>query len=135
MPHQPTKTDTESLNVLVVEDDEFNQALAIAMLTKLGHTGVVVANGEQAVRCLASRQFDVVLMDIMMPVMDGLAALAAIRAREKIRGGHVPIIMATGHAEPGDGSRLRQAGADGYVTKPIDALMLDAELKRVLDHG
>ncbi len=129
--HLPIKA--SPLNVLVVEDDDLNQALAIAMLKELGHRGVVVSDGEQALRCLESRQFDVVLMDVMMPVMDGLEALAAIRAHEIIQGGHVQVIMATGHSEPSDRSRLQQAGADGYVSKPIKLTLLQAELNRVLN--
>ena len=71
-------------------------------------------------------------MDVMMPLMDGLEALAAIRAQEQQTGRHLPVIMATAHSEPGDKARFRQAGADGYVAKPIEIEQLKAELKRVL---
>jgi CheY-like chemotaxis protein len=71
-------------------------------------------------------------MDVMMPVMDGLEALAALRAKEQEQGGHMPVIMATAHIEPEDKARFKKAGADGYVAKPIDLGSLATELKRVL---
>lgn len=120
------------LKVLVAEDNTINQRLVIGMLTTLGHTGVVVGDGEKALKCLAKLQFDVVLMDVMMPLMDGLDALAAIRAQEQQSGGHLPVIMATAHTESGDKARFRQAGADGFVAKPIQIEQLKAEFKRVL---
>ena len=112
---------TRPLKVLVVEDNIINQRLAVGLLHTLGHTGVVVGDGEKALKCLSKLKFDVVLMDVMMPVMDGLQALASIRAREQNEGGHQPVIMATSHREPGDDLRFRRAGADGYVAKPLDA--------------
>lgn len=121
-----------SLKILVAEDNTINQRLVIRMLTSLGHTGVVVGDGEKALTCLAKLKFDAVLMDVMMPVMDGLEALASIRAQEEQTGMHLPVIMATAHTEPGDKARFQKAGADGYVAKPIDIEQLRAELKRVL---
>ena len=120
------------LKVLVAEDNTINQRLVIGLLTTLGHTGVVVGDGEKALKCLAKLKFDVVLMDVMMPNMDGLAALAAIRAQELQQGGHLPIIMATAHTEPGDDAKFKRAGADGYVAKPIELNLLKRELDRVL---
>ena len=120
------------LKVLVAEDNTINQRLVIAMLTALGHTGVVVGDGEKALKCLAKLKFDVVLMDVMMPQLDGLEALAAIRLQEQTTGAHLPIIMATAHVEPGDRARFKKAGADGYVGKPIDQNQLQMELMRVL---
>ena len=120
------------LKILVAEDNTINQRLVIGMLTTLGHTGVVVGDGEKALKCLAKLQFDAVLMDVMMPLMDGLEALAAIRAQGQQTGRHLPVIMATAHSEPGDKARFRQSGADGYVAKPIEIEQLKAELKRVL---
>jgi CheY-like chemotaxis protein len=75
---------------------------------------------------------DLVLMDVMMPNMDGLQALAAIRTREAAEGGHLPVIMATAHDEPGDAGRFHRAGADGYLTKPLELDRLKAEISRVL---
>lgn len=120
------------LKILVAEDNTINQRLVIGMLTTLGHTGVVVGDGEKALKCLSKLQFDAVLMDVMMPLMDGMQALAAIREQEQQTGAHLPIIMATAHTEPGDKSRFKQAGADGYVAKPIEIEQLQAELVRVL---
>lgn len=120
------------LKILVAEDNTINQRLVIGMLTALGHTGVVVGDGEKALKCLAKLKFDAVLMDVMMPLMDGLDALAAIRAQEQHTGAHLPVIMATAHAEPGDKARFRQAGADGYIAKPIEIERLKTELQKVL---
>ncbi|MDE2418755.1 MAG: response regulator [Burkholderiales bacterium] len=120
------------LKVLVAEDNIINQRLAVGLLQIMGHTGVVVGDGEKALKCLAKLNFDVVLMDVMMPVMDGLQALAAIRAQEQRLGGHLPVIMATSHNEPGDAARFRRAGADGYVPKPLEASALAAEFQRVI---
>jgi CheY-like chemotaxis protein len=119
------------LKVLVAEDNTINQRLVIGMLTTLGHTGVVVGDGEKAIKCLSKLKFDAVLMDVMMPLMDGLQALAEIRAQEQQSGKHLPVIMATSHNEPGDKFRFQQAGADGYVAKPIEIDQLKAELERV----
>jgi CheY-like chemotaxis protein len=122
-----------ALKVLVAEDNIINQRLVVAMLSSLGHTGVVVGDGEKALKCLAKLKFDVVLMDVMMPVMDGIAALSAIRAQEQTQGGHMPVIMATSHNEPGDAARFKRAGADGYLAKPIEIDQLKAELGRFLN--
>ncbi|OYU43144.1 MAG: hypothetical protein CFE44_20010 [Burkholderiales bacterium PBB4] len=91
------------LKVLVAEDNVINQRIVIGLLTSLGHTGVVVGDGEKALRCLSKLKFDVVLMDI----------------------------MATSHDEPVDRQRFQQAGADGYVPKPIQLEQLEIELARV----
>jgi CheY-like chemotaxis protein len=122
---------TKALKVLVAEDNIINQRLVVAMLHALGHTGVVVGDGEKALKCLSKLKFDVVLMDVMMPNMDGIEALQAIRAQEQEQGGHLPIIMATAHTEPGDAARFKRAGADGYLSKPIDIDQLKAELARL----
>lgn len=122
-----------SLHILVAEDNPINQMMATRILKQLGHTGVVVGDGAQALRCSADIQFDVVLMDVMMPHLDGLAALAAIREREQRTGmRHLAVVMATSHDLPGDRERLLQAGADGYVSKPFSAEALQAEIDRVL---
>jgi CheY-like chemotaxis protein len=120
------------LKVLVVEDNIINQRLAVTMLHTLGHTGVVVGDGEKALKCLTKLRFDVVLMDVMMPVMDGVQALQAIRLQEVESGAHLPVVMATAHAEPGDAARFKRAGADGYLSKPIEIEQLEAELHRVI---
>jgi CheY-like chemotaxis protein len=123
---------TGGMKILVVEDNTINQRLAVGFLTELGHTGVVVGDGEKALKCLAKLKFDAVLMDVMMPVMGGLEALAVIREQEATTGQHLPVIMATAHIEPEDRTRFRKAGADGYVAKPIELEALRAEFQRVL---
>ncbi len=120
-----------ALKVLVAEDNTINQRLLIAMLTTLGHTGVVVGDGAKALKCLAKLRFDVVLMDVMMPHMDGLEALALLRSQEQSQGGYLPVVMATAHVEPGIDAKFIEAGADGYVAKPIGIKELQAELERV----
>lgn len=129
-PNNSQPASGRALKVLVAEDNIINQRLAVGMLTSLGHTGVVVGDGEKALKCLAKLKFDAVLMDVMMPVMDGLQALAQIRELEKTSGAHLPVIMATSHQEPGDAARFRRAGADGYLAKPLELEQLRAELVR-----
>lgn len=121
-----------ALRVLVAEDNIINQRLAIAALTSLGHTGVVVNDGQKALRCLAQLPFDLVLMDVMMPNMDGMAALSAIREQEARGRVHLPVIMATSHDLPGDRERFIQFGADGYVAKPIHVDQLGSEIRRLI---
>lgn len=122
------------LRVLVAEDKLINQKVAIAALKKLGHTGVVVDDGEKAMRALAHMTFDVILLDVMMPNMDGLQVLAAVREGERHTSMRQLIVMATAHDSPGDRERLLLSGADGYVAKPVDAPRLQAEFDRVLGH-
>lgn len=124
--------DTKALKILVAEDNLINQRLVVGLLTQLGHTGMVVNDGEKALKCLAKMRVDVVLMDVMMPNMDGLAALGALRRREETEGGHLPVIMATAHDEPGDAARFKRAGADGFLAKPLDLERLRSEIRRVL---
>ena len=121
-----------NLRVLIAEDNPINQRVAIAALTSLGHQGIVVSDGEKALRCLAQLTFDVVLMDVSMPTMDGLAALAEIRKRHAAGQQQPPVIMVTSHDLPGDRANFIAAGAHGYVAKPIHPDALDAEIRRVL---
>jgi CheY-like chemotaxis protein len=109
------------LSVLLVEDNATNQLLAETLLEKKGHTVVTARNGKKALAVLAERSFDVVLMDVQMPEMDGFEATARIRAQERGTGKHVPIVAMTAHAMKGDCERCLEAGMDGYVTKPIRA--------------
>jgi CheY-like chemotaxis protein len=110
---------TTALNILVAEDNSVNQVLAVRLLEKRGHTVTVVSGGRQALEAVAAQQFDLVLMDVEMPEMDGLQATVAIRAREKSTGQHLPIIAMTAHAMKGDKERCLGAGMDAYVAKPI----------------
>jgi len=106
-----------------------NQHVVVRMLEKQGHTAVVVGNGQEALAALQRERFEVVLMDVQMPEMDGFAATAAIRAGESETGGHLPIIAMTAHAMKGDRERCLAAGMDDYVSKPVQS----AELRRALE--
>jgi PAS domain S-box-containing protein len=107
------------LNILLAEDNLINQKLAMALLTKQGHRVTVAVNGAEAVKMSAATDFDLILMDLQMPVMDGLAATEAIRQREDDTGRHLPIVAMTANALAGDRERCLVAGMDGYVSKPI----------------
>jgi PAS domain S-box-containing protein len=109
------------LRVLLAEDNAINRELVVRLLSKRGHTVVVAVNGKQAVSALETQSFDVVLMDVQMPEMDGFEATAAIRQKEKANGTHVPIIALTAHAMKGDRERCLAGGMDGYVSKPVQA--------------
>lgn len=120
------------LHILVADDNPINLKVASAMLRRMGHTGVLVPDGEQALRALEQQRFDVVLMDASMPVLDGLGALKKIRDAEHQGGPHIPVIMVTGHDSPDDLDRFNQAGADGFVPKPVQFQELQRMLQRVL---
>jgi PAS domain S-box-containing protein len=123
------KAQDAALEVLLVEDHVINQKLAVALLERWGHRVTVAANGQIALDALAQRAFDVVLMDMMMPVMDGLEATRHIRANETDR--HVPIIAMTANAMEADRERCIEAGMDDYLSKPIKAQELQDMLRRV----
>jgi CheY-like chemotaxis protein len=115
------------LQILLVEDNPINQKVAARLLEKAGHAVTVAENGRVALDIVIARQFDLVLMDISMPEMDGLEATAAIRQREAGTDRHLPIVALTAHAMVGDRERCLGAGMDGYVTKPvIQALLFQA---------
>ena len=107
------------LSVLLAEDNPINQRVARGLLAKRGHRVTVASTGLEAVEASGRESFDVVLMDVQMPTMDGLQAAATIRHRERSTGGRLPIIAMTAHAMKGDRERCLEAGMDGYVTKPI----------------
>jgi two-component system, sensor histidine kinase and response regulator len=114
------------INVLVAEDNVVNQRVALGLLSRRGHTVTVVSNGREALDALDRAHYDLVLMDVQMPVMGGFDATAAIRARERRTGGHVRIVAMTAYAMNGDRERCIAAGMDGYLSKPLDARMLFA---------
>jgi CheY-like chemotaxis protein len=105
--------------ILVADDNIVNQKLALRILEKLGFKADVVANGHEAVRAVETIPYDLVFMDVQMPLMDGVAATQAIRDREKITGKRLPIIALTAHALIGDKERFIAAGLDDYVAKPL----------------
>jgi len=107
------------LKVLLAEDNAVNQLLASRILESLGHHATVVSNGREALAAARVGGFDLIVMDVQMPEMDGFEATAAIRELEKSNGKHIPIIAMTAHAMKGDRERCLAAGMDGYVSKPI----------------
>jgi two-component system sensor histidine kinase/response regulator len=141
--HQPailTKDTLEShkihtaLKVLLAEDNAVNQKLAKALLEKRGHTVTIAANGREALQALQQSHFDLVLMDVQMPEMDGIEATKAIRVREEKTGEHQPIAAMTALAMKGDRERVMEAGMDDYLTKPIRAHELDEILEKYSAH-
>jgi two-component system sensor histidine kinase/response regulator len=107
------------LRVLLAEDNAVNQTLAVRLLEKRGHEVVVSENGRAALEMLSTQRFDLILMDVQMPEMDGLQATTAIRHGELKSGKHIPIIAMTAHAMAGDKERFLDAGMDGYISKPL----------------
>ena len=120
------------LHILLVEDMEFNRRAAAGLLRREGHTVAVAESGSRALQTLETESFDLILMDLEMPDMDGLQTTAAIRAREERGGAHVPIIGLTAHAMPGDRERCLGAGMDGYVPKPMHVSELHAAIRQVV---
>ena len=107
------------LRILLAEDSLVNQKLGLRLLEKWGHTVVIARTGKEALSALEQQPIDLVLMDVEMPEMDGLEATSLIRAQEQTTGRRLPVIAMTAHAMKGDRERCLQAGADGYVAKPI----------------
>ena len=125
--------DEAPLRVLLAEDNLVNQKLAVKLLEKQGHVATVAENGRLALEVLEQGGYDLILMDMMMPEMDGLEATRRIRAREReTRRPRIPIVAMTANAMRGDEERCREAGMDGYVSKPIQQGILFKEINRVL---
>jgi PAS domain S-box-containing protein len=120
------------LRVLLAEDNAVNRKVVIRMLERRGHRVEAVADGRQALAALARAHFDLVLMDVQMPGMDGLETTARVRVHEAGTGRHVPIVALTAHAMEGDRERCLAAGMDGYVSKPIDAAELAEAIARLV---
>jgi signal transduction histidine kinase/CheY-like chemotaxis protein len=132
---KPATIAGHNLQVLLAEDNSVNQQVAVRLLEKQGHHVVVAGNGRQALDELKKKTghpFDLILMDVQMPEMDGLETTAEIRRQESFSGGHIPIIAMTAHAMQGDRERCMEAGMDGYTAKPVRIDALLAELSRVL---
>ena len=119
------------LRILLAEDNPVNQQLAVHLLERRGHSVVAAETGRKALAALGKDRFDLVLMDVQMPEMDGLEATAAIRAKEKASGGHVPIVAMTAHAIKGDAERCLAAGMDAYISKPIEPAELIETVERL----
>jgi signal transduction histidine kinase/CheY-like chemotaxis protein len=119
------------LRVLLAEDHFVNQKVAVHMLERMGHTILVAQNGCEVLDALEVGEFDIVLMDLQMPVMDGLAAIHILRERESKTGARTPVIALTAHAMSGDKDRCLAAGFDGYLAKPIRQAELRAGLEAI----
>jgi PAS domain S-box-containing protein len=119
--------------ILLAEDNAVNQTLAVRLLEKRGYVVSVAGDGQAALTALETDSFDLVLMDIQMPGMNGFDATSAIRAKEKRTGGHIPIVAMTAHALKGDQERCIAAGMDGYVSKPIRTSELFSAIEGLLD--
>jgi signal transduction histidine kinase/CheY-like chemotaxis protein len=126
--HQPIGP---ALEILLAEDNAVNQKVATRLLQREGHCVTVVEDGRAVLEALRERTFDLILMDVQMPGMDGLEATLAIRQSEKFSGNHIPIIALTAHAMSQDRERCLNAGMDAYLTKPIRAAALSEELRRL----
>jgi PAS domain S-box-containing protein len=127
----PAGATVPRLRILVAEDNRVNQRLVVRLLEKRGHDVLVAGNGQEALAALEEWSVDVVLMDVQMPVLDGLAATRAVRAREAGTERHVPIIAMTAHALTGDREKCLEAGMDGYLTKPVRG---DTLLAAIAEH-
>jgi PAS domain S-box-containing protein len=123
------------LRILLAEDNLVNQRVAVSVLKKREHQVIVVNNGREALAAWERQSFDLVLMDVQMPEMDGLEATALIRTRERETGQHVPILVLTAHAMKGDLERCLEAGADGYLSKPLNAARVFEAIRQVVRPG
>jgi signal transduction histidine kinase/DNA-binding response OmpR family regulator len=128
----PKETSGSSLRILLTEDNLTNQRVALRILEKGGHRVSIAENGKAALNMLHEHTFDLILMDVQMPEMDGFEATALIRSMEQRTGCHIPIVAMTAHAMTGDRERCLAAGMDGYLSKPIAASAL---LDMVRRHG
>ena len=122
---------SQGLRILLADDHQVNQQVTQAMLNQLGHTVVLADNGQQVLDWRQQATFDLLILDVTMPQMDGLQVLAAVRKEEARSGWHQPIVMLTGHAMLGDEERFRSLGADGYLSKPIHLANLEKEIARL----
>ncbi len=123
-----------TLRILVAEDSPINSMLATRLIQKHGHQFSQASNGQEALEMLKNQSFDCILMDVQMPVMDGIEATAAIRRKESQQGGHIPIIAMTANAMSGDRETCLQAGMDAYISKPIDAREMWITIEKVLSN-
>ena len=135
-PHQQqTKIREKPLHILLVEDEYINRTLAVAVLEREGWEVKVAEDGNQAIDMLKDYEFDLILMDIQIPELDGYETTRTIRQQEKNTATHIPIIAMTAHAVKGDREKCLTAGMDGYISKPISADRLSQEIETVLQAG
>ena len=126
----PLSAGIRPIRILLAEDNAVNQKVVVRLLERQGHSVVLAQNGAEALEASARRQFDLILMDVQMPVMSGYDSTRAIRARERRTGGHIPIIAMTAHAMNGDREICLDAGMDDYLSKPLQMKSLYETLER-----
>ncbi len=131
-PPLPPAKQSKSLHFLLAEDGMVNRAVLVGLLQRCGHTVTQVTNGQQAIEAWPTESFDAILMDIQMPVMDGLEATQAIRRAERPSGRHIPIIAITAAAMESDRTQCLLAGMDDFLSKPIEMMQLEAMLERLV---
>jgi CheY-like chemotaxis protein len=131
---RPEQRERHVLRVLLVEDNSVNQRVALRLLEKHGHQVTIAGTGVEALQALTRTEFDIVLMDVQMPVMSGLEATEEIRRSERGSGRHIPIVAMTAHAMNGDREACLASGMDGYLSKPIRLKELLAALDRFARH-
>ncbi|MDD2729994.1 response regulator [Malikia sp.] len=119
------------LQILVADDDALNLRVAARLLREQGCSGALVTSGDKALQLIAQREFDLMLLDISMPQMDGAQTLRALRERERQDGRHLPVVMVSGFEDRATVERFLAAGADGFLVKPLAADSLRAEIRRV----
>jgi CheY-like chemotaxis protein len=129
---KPAKSESirSGLRILLAEDNRINQKLAVAVLRKMGHQAIPAANGVEAVTSYQGGNFDLILMDVQMPEMDGFEATAKIREQERLTGSHVLIIAMTANAMAGDRESCINAGMDDYIAKPVNRKELEQVIAR-----
>src|SRR5262249_58387097 len=109
----------DRLHILVAEDNEFNSRLIAELLTRRGHHVRLAGDGNEALRLLDGEAFDLMLLDLHMPEMDGFQVIQAIRERERVNGGHLPVIAVTARARPADRERVLAAATDRFLPHPL----------------
>ncbi|MBT0571445.1 response regulator [Curvibacter sp. CHRR-16] len=120
----------KKLHVLLAEDNLINQRLITGLLKQLGHTGMVVPNGQEVLRCLEQHRFDVLLLDNMMPLMDGLTTLKHLRERERSARTRLQVIVVTADDDPQCQAEFMHAGADDFLIKPVQLHSLQQALDK-----
>ena len=133
--HSVAEDKGRRIRILLAEDNIINQKVALRHLEKIGYRADAVANGKEVLSALERIPYDLILMDVQMPEMDGFEATAAIGRKERATGGHIPIIAMTAHAMKGDWERCLEAGMDDYVPKPIQPQNLIDVIGRWIDNG
>jgi CheY-like chemotaxis protein len=131
LPHQPAPTAPVPLRILVAEDNEFSAQLLLQTLAREGHETRLASDGREALDLARAGAFDLLLLDVHMPELDGVQVVRALREYEQTAGGHLPVIAVTARARPIDRERCLAAGMDDFLTKPIGPADLMAAIARV----